>query len=116
MNCERCGAPTSRGLPRIQERVAEFVRGNSLEISVEHRLLDLVSEAGELAKEVLQDSSYGSRPFTSTSAWADEIGDVLFSLACLANSTSVDMEQALDRVLRKLDERIAKKGHAGSER
>ena len=43
-----------------QRRVAEFVHAHDLSAGVETRLLDLVSELGELAKEGLKGTDYGS--------------------------------------------------------
>ncbi len=100
--------------PAYQAFVARFVETNDLEISVPARLLDLVSEVGELAKEVLQATRYGREPFQLTKAWADELGDLFFSLICVANSTNVNLEEALDTALKKYEERLARKGDVGS--
>lgn len=50
--------------PTYQTVVARFVESNDLEISVPARLLDLVSEVGELAKEVLKATRYGREPLS----------------------------------------------------
>lgn len=65
-------------MPTYQTRVAEFVRAHQLETSVEVRLLDLSSEVGELAKEVLKASQYGRTAFAPNAAWAGELADVFF--------------------------------------
>ena len=49
-----------------------------------------------------------------TPGWAEELGDVLFSLACVANLTGVDLNQALDSVVRNYERRLAERGDAGS--
>ena len=98
----------------IQTKVANFIREHNLEAPIEARLLDLLAELGELAKEVLKGSEYGQTPFTETQAWKEELGDVFFSLACLAYSTNVNLEEALDKVLEKYQARIESKGDAGS--
>jgi hypothetical protein len=51
-----------------QKIVAEFVDQHGLQTDIVHRLLDLVSEVGELAKEALKTSAYGTQPFTPTLA------------------------------------------------
>lgn len=101
--------------PRFQQSVAEFVKQHDLETSVEARLLDLLSEIGELAKEALKGSDYGKTRFTQTEAWEEELADAFFSLVCIANSTGVDLEEALEKVLTKYEDRISNKGKAGSE-
>jgi NTP pyrophosphatase (non-canonical NTP hydrolase) len=97
-----------------QQAVAEFVQRHSLETDVEHRLLDLVSEVGELAKEVLKGTQYGRIPATLAPNWQTELGDVLFSLLCLGNTTNVDLENALREALEKYEQRLAARRDAGS--
>ena len=99
-----------------QRRVARFVEANRMEISVEHRLLDLVSELGEVAKAVLKETDYGRTEFQPGPEWADELGDTLFALICLANATGVDLEKALDQVLEKYRDRLNATGDPGSGR
>jgi NTP pyrophosphatase (non-canonical NTP hydrolase) len=100
----------------LQRTVASFVEGAGIEASVHARLLDLVSEVGELSKEILKATDYGHAPFRPSDGRAGAMGDVLFALVCLANSTGVDLESALDRALSKYRERIALGGDAGSGR
>lgn len=97
-----------------QQIVAEFVARHGLETDVAHRLLDAVSELGEVAKEALKGSDYGKRKFAATDAWRGELGDVLFPLLCVANSTGVDLDAALREALEKYERRLAAKGDAGS--
>lgn len=101
-------------LPDLQQTVATFVADHQLPTGVEARLLDLVSEVGELAKENLTASQYGRQPFAPTSDWAAELGDVAFSLICLANTTNVDLNDALNAALEKYRQRLSQTGNAGS--
>ena len=103
-------------LPAIQRDVNRFVERNGLEAPVQARLLDLVSEAGEASKEVLKATDYGRAAFRARAEWAHELGDILFSLVCLANSTGVDLEAALRDALEKYGRRIDAGGEAGSGR
>lgn len=98
----------------FQTKVANFIQEHNLDTSVEVRLLDLLSELGELAKEFLTGNHYGQTHFLETDAWEEELGDVFFSLVCLAYSSNVVLEQALDRALAKYQTRIEQKGDAGS--
>lgn len=93
---------------KVQTRVKAFVKKNRLETDVAHRVLDLASELGEVAKEVLSATHYGSSKFKPGPNWKSELGDVMFSLACIANSTGVDLEKALLGALEKYSNRIAK--------
>lgn len=102
-------------MKEIQRNVNEFVTEHQLHTDPTSRLLDLVSEVGEVAKEVLKGSHYGQTEFMlDRKKWTEEVGDVLFSLVCLANSTDVDLESALQDVLDKYRERLKSKGDAGS--
>lgn len=97
--------------------VADFVREHELEAPVHARLLDLTSEVGELAKDALKSTNYGREPFEQApEGWEGELGDVLFALICLANSTGVDMDTALNGALEKYRGRMEQGGDAGSGR
>ena len=101
-------------LPSFQNEVAKFVNKNNLEISARDRMLDLTSEAGELAKEILLFTGYGEQDFNPTEAWTDELGDVFFSLVCLANTTDVDLLKSLGNAIAKYQTRLNIQGEAGS--
>ena len=47
----------------LQDQAARFVQAHGLEASPGVRLLDLVSEVGEVAREVLRSADYGRVPF-----------------------------------------------------
>src|SRR5262245_32605769 len=100
----------------LQKSVADFVKRHRLEADVAHRLLDAVSELGEVAKEALKGSSYGATKFARTNAWEEELGDVVFSLLCVANTTNVDLEKAVRLALQKYERRIKVNGNAGSRK
>jgi NTP pyrophosphatase (non-canonical NTP hydrolase) len=98
----------------LQKQVASFVEKHQLQTDVSYRLLDLTSEVGELSKEMLKRTQYGKVAFRPDDAWADELGDVLFALLCLAEQTDVDAETALENSLRKYELRISKNNDPGS--
>ncbi|GEM48558.1 MazG nucleotide pyrophosphohydrolase domain-containing protein [Deinococcus cellulosilyticus] len=78
------------------------------------RVLDITSEAGELAKAVLKSTQYGSRPFTVTDNFREELGDTLFALLVLCAETGVDPDEALEQVRQKLRIRLQQKQDLGS--
>lgn len=100
----------------IQEKVNDMIKKYDLEYSTEIRLIDLVSELGELGKEILKGNDYGKKDFCNTENLESEFGDVLFSLICIANSLNMDLKKALDSVLKKYEERFSNKGNIGSGR
>jgi NTP pyrophosphatase (non-canonical NTP hydrolase) len=96
-----------------QTRVAEFVEANDLQAPAAYRLLDTVSELGEVAKEVCTSTDYGSDP-SAVDAPEDELGDALFALLALCEELGVDAEEALETALLKYESRIEDSGDAGS--
>lgn len=101
-------------IEQLQETIKKFVHDRQIGTSVENRMLDLVSEAGELGKEVLKSSNYGKRSFHTTKAFKDELGDVFFSLVCLANQTDLNLDQLMKDALVKYDQRFKEHNHIGS--
>ncbi len=101
-------------MKKIQERVKEFCKENNLDSQAEHRMLDLVSEIGEVSKELLRMTDYGKKPMEFNDEIETEIGDAFYSLIVLANHFNVDLEEALNIVLEKYGKRL-KKGSPGSE-
>ena len=79
-------------MQKLQKKVQDFFQDNNLELSVEHRVVDLMSEVGEFSKEILLSTSYGKSEFKSTDNLKNELGDVFYSLIVLANSFDIDME------------------------
>ncbi len=100
----------------FQQSVHDFVEANGLEVAAEYRVLDLVSEAGELAKEILAATEYGREEFQVTPEWQQELGDVFFALVCLADGTGVNLETALEDAVRRYAQRLEATGSASSSR
>lgn len=96
-----------------QARVATFLTENGLHAPPTYRVLDLVSEVGELAKNVNETTDYGTTPDTA-SVDRDELGDALFCLLALAEELDTDAGAALDEALEKYEQRIDESGSAGS--
>ena len=90
----------------VQKKVQLFCKKNNLSSSVEHRVLDVVSELGELSKEILKASNYGISRYAANEKVKLELGDVLFSLITVANSLDVNLNAALEVVLKKYEKRI----------
>lgn len=103
-------------LPTAQQRVAAFLAAHDLEAPLSARLLDLMSEVGELAKTALTATEYGRAPFTAGAAWREELGDVAFALLCVAIASDVELDAALDAALEKMTRRLAATGNAASGR
>lgn len=69
-------------------------------------LARLTEELGELAREV--NHYYGEKPKKDTEtqkSMAEETGDLLFVLICLANSLNINLEDAHNTVMNKFNTR-----------
>ena len=51
-------------MQELQDKVANFCKEYELDCTIEHRLLDVLSELGEVAKEYLTATNYGKKKFT----------------------------------------------------
>lgn len=98
----------------MQEKVRVFLRENDMLCGAAARCLDLASETGEVAKEILRGMDYGKRPYAPTLETEEELGDCLFSLLALCCELDVDAEAALSGALEKYGARLRQKGDAGS--
>src|SRR2546427_11117740 len=73
-------------------------------------LARLTEEVGELAREI--NARYGEKPKKVSEAEgsvANEMGDILFILASLANSIGVDLDTAFEQVMVKYQKRDAQR-------
>ena len=73
-------------------------------------LARLTEEVGELAREI--NHHYGEKPKKASerdSNIASELGDILFILASLANSTGIDLDTAFEDVMAKYQRRDAQR-------
>lgn len=97
-----------------QERVQRFVETHDLSAPPAYRALDLVSEVGEVSKEIVTATNYGERP-GATHIAEDEIGDALFALLALCNQLDIDAATALEASMTKYERRIESDGDPGSD-
>lgn len=96
--------------------VYEFLDAHSLRCGVNERYMDMSSELGELGKELLKATDYGTKPFERTPDTCSELGDCLFSLIALSCELGIDPADALTGAINKYEARLADKGSAGSGR
>ena len=97
-----------------QTRAAHFAQKRNLHRPPAVYALDLMSELGEVAKEILLATGYGERPFHPTPNLSAELGDALYSLCQLATAANVDLDEALTATLEKYEQRWQTKKHIGS--
>ncbi|HBP51164.1 MAG: putative pyrophosphatase [Candidatus Shapirobacteria bacterium GW2011_GWE1_38_10] len=94
-------------MKRIQKEVDEWISQykvgyfKPLEI-----LARLVEEVGETAREL--NHLFGSKkkkPSEETQELGDEMADIIYTLACLANSLNIDLDKHFDRIMDKYKKR-----------
>jgi len=94
-------------LKEIQKRIDDWAKKcdppywKPLEI-----MTRLTEEVGELAREL--NHIYGpkkKKPEEETKEIADEIGDIIMTLICLANSHNIVLDETMENILEKLENR-----------
>ena len=101
-------------MTNLQRAASDLAQEYDLNAPIMERYADLVSELGELGKELLLGSNYGTSELKITDNTAKEMGDVLFSLAMLANSLDLDLEECFSAAVGKYRERFGQTGQIGS--
>ncbi|MBU0907134.1 MAG: nucleotide pyrophosphohydrolase [Nanoarchaeota archaeon] len=90
-------------IKNYQNEVDEWVKQFDPPYWKPHEILArLTEEVGELAREV--NHIYGPKKKKASESereLADEIGDIMFTLICLANSHGFDLDDVMNRVLEK---------------
>ena len=97
-----------------QDLLKDFCNKYNLHSDEKISYMDLVKEIGELGKEIIKGTDYGTKQFEKTNNLESEIGDSIFSLICLCNRLDIDMDKALEVVIQKYIDRFDKKGDIGS--
>lgn len=83
--------------------ISQFEEGYFSPLSLMARLSE---EVGELAREV--NHYYGEKPKKSSeeiNTVEDELGDIIFVLACFANSLDIDLSAAFEHSIAKIETR-----------
>lgn len=102
---------------QAQRKTAELMDEYGLTASAQTRCLDLISEVGELVKEVLKATDYGNlQEPVQNSRLEQELGDCAFSLLALAEAMGLDAEAALESAMDKYRARWRSRGEIGSGR
>ena len=101
-------APTAdTSLKTAQQRVDAWIK--QFEEGYFHPLTNMArlsEEVGELAREV--NHRFGQKTKKASEAEGDlgmEMADILFVLICMANREQIDLQEAFDRVMEKVESR-----------
>jgi len=97
-----------------QKIIGEMMKEYGGSVDIMARYADVVSELGELGKELLKGNNYGAEPFTQTDNLAIEMGDVAAALALLANALNLNLDECFEAAMEKYRKRFAQTGQIGS--
>jgi NTP pyrophosphatase (non-canonical NTP hydrolase) len=94
-------------MKKIQKQVDEWVRQYKIGYFKPLEILArLTEEVGELAREINHRFGPKKKKATEeTKEIGDEIGDIIFTLTCLANSLHIDLDKSFKGVMDKLYKR-----------
>ncbi|MDQ0418562.1 NTP pyrophosphatase (non-canonical NTP hydrolase) [Croceifilum oryzae] len=87
----------------VDEYIGQFKEGYFQPLSM---LARMTEEVGELAREV--NHQFGEKPKKKTeeeNSIQNELGDLIFIIACFANSLDIDLQEAFDGVMSKYNTR-----------
>lgn len=91
-------------MKEIQKQTDEWIKKCGYGYFTPHECLAcLVEEVGELAREISH--VYGPKRKKATEKdnnIADELGDLLFTITCLANPLKIDLDESFNRLMKKL--------------
>lgn len=87
----------------VDDYIGQFEEGYFTPMELMARMTE---ELGELSREVMNVHGPKKKKVTEAEGTiADEMGDVLFVLICMANSMDIDLAEAHDRVMHKFNTR-----------
>jgi len=87
----------------VDNYISQFKEGYFSPLGLTARLTE---EVGELAREI--NHTYGEKPKKTTetpNTVEDEIGDILFVLACITNSLDLDLSNSFHKSITKISTR-----------
>ncbi len=98
-----------------QARAHDFALEHNLDHPAGVYALDVMSELGEVAKEILLATNYGSKKAHFRDELAGELGDLLYSICLLATASGVNLEAAFTNTLEKYEMRWDSAKDLGSQ-
>ena len=99
-----------------QQQAADFAREHGLSLSAQGRFIDLVSEIGELGKEILKQPAMRRSHLPTIRRLRRRWADCLFSILCLCSCLGLDAQDALELALQKYEERFVEKVMSAPEK
>lgn len=93
-------------LSDLQIRIDEFISIHGGYWSPLSMLSAIMEELGEVAREINHLEGYKPKKGKKeTSKVAEELADLLFAIICLANNYNIDLNEELEKIIRKYSTR-----------
>jgi NTP pyrophosphatase (non-canonical NTP hydrolase) len=99
--------PIAEYQQRVDAWISQFEEGYFHPLT---NIARLTEEVGELAREV--NHHYGQKTKKQDEPAGDlamEMADILFVIICMANREGIDLDEAFDRMMRKVEHRDAER-------
>lgn len=91
----------------MQQQVDDWVQQYKVPYWEPHEILArLMEEVGELAREI--NHEFGpkkKKSARSLNSIKDELGDIVFTICCMANSLEIDLDQSFNNTIEKYNKR-----------
>ncbi len=91
----------------LQKQIDDYYKKEGWEYWTQHQMLArLTEEVGELAREI--NHQYGpkkKKPAELENSIQGEVGDILYTLACICNQEGISLEEALKQSIEKVEGR-----------
>jgi len=87
----------------VDDWIGQFEEGYWPPLSM---LASIIEEVGELAREINSLEGYKTKKSTETKvSLGEELGDLIFSIVCLANYYKIDLEDVFKKAIEKYTKR-----------
>ena len=96
-------------LKEIKKKVEEWILNHGGYWSPLAMLSAVMEEVGELAREINHLEGFKPKKGNQSSSVGEELGDLFFSIICLANYYQLDLSKKFCEVLEKYSKRDAKR-------
>ncbi|AUG46499.1 nucleotide pyrophosphohydrolase [Haloarcula taiwanensis] len=97
-----------------QQQIADVLSRSDIDTPPAYRLLDVVTELGDIAAAVNETTGYGTDS-AALSVREAELGDALFALLALCVQLDIDADAALSSALAKYEGQSGANGTSASD-
>lgn len=98
----------------LHKELNAFLEEYDLNMSAQNWFNDLVSELGEVAKELNRLTEYGRKDFKKDGQLVSEVGDLFYSLLGFCAEINIDLNECFKKTLARYKKRYKKTGNIGS--